>query len=73
VLWAGGVGALAFFLTHLSHPFPSWQYLIAGALGIGGAAGLLAWLFGNLVLVNAVAVFWLFKHLRRRPGWNGAA
>jgi hypothetical protein len=72
-LWAAVGGATVFLLTHLTSPEVTWPRRVAGALGIGGALGLFAWLFGNLLITCAVVALWLLRELRRPPGWNGAA
>lgn len=68
LIWAGFAGSIAFLLSHLWPPHASWPFLLAGAVGIGGAAGLLAWLFGNLLVLGAIAAWWLAKELRQ-PRW----
>jgi len=68
LLWAGAAGALGFLLTHLALPTAPWAFLLAGSIGIGGAAGLGAWLVGNILVLNAIAARWLIIMLWRRGG-----
>jgi hypothetical protein len=72
LLWAGAAGALAFLVTHLGLPGAPWGFLVMGSLGLGGAAGLGAWLFGNLLVLTAVAAYWLIIDLLRRRGGSAA-
>jgi hypothetical protein len=73
ILWAAGAGALAFPVSNWpSLPIPWWA-TVAACLGIGGAAGLFAWLAGDMLILGAIEAWWLSKDLRQHPGWDSAA
>jgi len=72
LLWAGAAGALAFLLTHLALPDVPWGFLIMGSLGLGGAAGLVSWALGNLLVLAGVAAYWLIIDILRRGGGSAA-
>ena len=68
VVWAGLAGTVAFLVTHVSSPPVGWLMLLAGAFGLGGAAGLFAWMCGNLLFLSSLATWWLVKDLRHSLG-----
>lgn len=67
---AGLAGAVAFLGSHVAPREVSWPALVVGSIGLGGAAGYMSWLLGQLLVLAALAAWWLLRELLRPPGWN---
>lgn len=70
---AGLAGAVAFLGSHVTPREVSWPALLVGSIGLGGAAGYMSWLLGQLLVLAAIAAWWLLRELLRPPGWHDAA